>query len=357
MAAELDKNRTEQIAHEVIRVLYGRFQNFPEDSTNNRNAPFHEAFLNAFSNKLGDSVKNVPFFVSLSSWLHGLNTTLGQTFFENVAHILSAGEKKSFTSKKNSPLTISSGQRETISTIITELKNTSRTPILEREDSDLAKASAIGDSVTALDFTVDNFFDEGDGETGTIVAIELKAVRPNAGELRGEKTKVLEAKAALRKQYPTKSISFYFGFPFDPWSDTPTGCNKERFLANLIEGKKYLAKEEVLLAEELWEHLSGIKNTMQQILVIINRIATPEFMANYEFLSNHSNLTTQPEKYLALLDLWMMHGEKFLAGNIISIQKQCSVDKRLTRFLHQQVFREGSYNLARQAALAAAIKE
>ena len=78
----IDSKKKEKIAIEIIRTLITRFDTFPEDSSNNRNAPFHEAFLNAFSDKLDGKVPDIPFFISLSSWLHGLNTTLGQTFFE-----------------------------------------------------------------------------------------------------------------------------------------------------------------------------------------------------------------------------------------------------------------------------------
>ncbi|TAH29681.1 MAG: TdeIII family type II restriction endonuclease [Cytophagales bacterium] len=73
----ITNNIKQQIAIQVIRTLYNQFEKFPEDISNNRNAPFHEAFLNAFSDKLQDKVASVPIFISLSSWLHGLNTSLG----------------------------------------------------------------------------------------------------------------------------------------------------------------------------------------------------------------------------------------------------------------------------------------
>lgn len=84
----------QQIATQVIRTLYSQFEKFPEDVSSNRNAPFHEAFVNAFSDKLDGKVSSIPTLISLSSWLHGLNTSLGQSFFENTAQILCGGEKK-----------------------------------------------------------------------------------------------------------------------------------------------------------------------------------------------------------------------------------------------------------------------
>lgn len=91
-------SKKELIAGIVVKILHSRFQSFPLDASGNRNAPFHETFLRAFTDKCEGKVPDVPFFISMSSWLHGLNTTLGQTFFESVAHILSDGYKKEFTS-------------------------------------------------------------------------------------------------------------------------------------------------------------------------------------------------------------------------------------------------------------------
>src|SRR3990167_5243083 len=108
----LSTDKIERISLEVIKVLFTRFESFPEDASSNRNAPFHRAFLNAFADKFQDKVSDIPFFISLSSWLHGLNTTLGQTFFENVAHILSNSEKREYTSKKLGNLPITKQQKE-----------------------------------------------------------------------------------------------------------------------------------------------------------------------------------------------------------------------------------------------------
>jgi hypothetical protein len=126
----IDNIKKELIALEVIRTLFSRFENFPEDVSKNRNAPFHEAFLKAFSKKLNGLVISIPVFISLSSWMHGLHTTLGQSFFENVAHILSDGEKRKF---KN--LRISQNIQTTISDIITNLKNANSFPNLLLENS------------------------------------------------------------------------------------------------------------------------------------------------------------------------------------------------------------------------------
>jgi len=330
----LKGNKTQLIALEVIRVLKTRFDNFPEDSQENRNAPFHEAFLNAFKDKIEKYVDNVPYFISLSSWLHGLNTTLGQSFFENVAHILSDGEKRTFRKCK-----ITEKQQNTILEIITDLKNGQRKPDLERENELIFQTG--GDLVNALDFTADVFIIEKD----YIEAIELKSVRPNAGEMRGEKLKILSAKACLKLKYPDKEIRYFIGFPFDPLSDTPTGYNKQRFMKHLIEFEKYFDPEEVLLAGELWDRLSSEPKTMEKILKIINQIAKPDFLETYEFINNPLNFEKNETKYLRILKNW------FLFNEIKIFENYRKLINKNQRLLFQELFKNGKYNLNREKLL------
>ena len=152
----LPQQQKEKISIEVIKTLVTRFESFPEDASNNRNAPFHEAFLNAFSDKLDGNVPDIPFFISLSSWLHGLNTTLGQTFFENVAHHLSNGEKREYTSKRLGNLPITQTQRNHISQIIADLSTSTNTPNLINENQ-LIFSSYNAASINAMDFSADVF--------------------------------------------------------------------------------------------------------------------------------------------------------------------------------------------------------
>jgi hypothetical protein len=250
---------------EVVKdILLSRLNTFPIDSISMRNAPFHTAFLEAFRDKL-EAVKIEPtYLVVLASWMHGLNTSLGSGF-ENIAHILSGGFKRKFT--QHFTLKVTEKQSATIQSIITGLKAGSRLPNVKLEDEEIAML--INDSnnmVSGLGFTADNYY-----ETDTAIeCIEMKSVRPNSGEGRGEKEKILFAKAALKKNHTDKAVKFYVGFPFDPTSDTPTGYNKERFMNYLIEFKKFFAPEEILIASELWDHLSGQKNTMEQLLAIVS---------------------------------------------------------------------------------------
>lgn len=321
----ITERKKELIAQTIIKILVSRFSSFPEDGNNNRNAPFHVAFLNAFSDKLNERVRDIPDYISLSSWLQGLNTSLGQSFFESVAHILCDGEKKDFKGK-----TIYSNQVNAISEIMIDLKNSTQQPSLERENEIIIN-NRNGNTQSASNFTVDCFY-ETDNE---VVGIELKSVRPNSGEIRGEKQKILQAKAVLLELYPNKIIKYFFGFPFDPTSSTYSGYDKQRFIKYLVEAEKFIDQSEILLADELWSFLLGEQDgVMDEIIHIINTIATPSFMENY------INVRDKNYGYENILSDWFLVTERFIFDNKDKLQ-----GNSFRKIANQSIFRnDGSYN-------------
>ncbi|WP_025640775.1 TdeIII family type II restriction endonuclease [Schnuerera ultunensis] len=341
---ELSKDKVEKLSHLIINVLFKRFESFPDDSIDNRNAPFHEAFLKAFSDKFHGKVVDIPFFISLSSWLHGLNTTLGQTFFEGAAHILSDGEKREYTSKKLGNLQISKDQKANINSIMTELSNSTREPNLIEENKILFMED-FSEKDNANDFSCDVFIEDID----KIIAIELKSVKPNSGEMAGEKRKILEGKTALFENFPGKRVSFYMGFPFDPTAEKPFEKNKDRFMDSIINCNKYFDDEEILLGDELWDFLSGTSNTMQQLITIINTIATTDFLDKYNFINDKSNRPS--DKYKEYLKTWNLFSELELLKKDNIIKEKIKGNNRLTRIYNQQVFKKEKYNWDRYNAL------
>lgn len=316
--------KKELIAQAIIKILVSRFSSFPEDGNNNRNAPFHIAFLNAFSDKLNGRVRDIPDYISLSSWLQGLNTSLGQSFFESVAHILCDGEKKDFKGK-----VIYTNQIKAISEIMIDLKNSLYTPSLQRENR-ILRENCFGSTQNASNFTADCFY-ETDNE---VVAIELKSVRPNSGEMRGKKQKILQAKAVLQELYPNKIIKYFFGFPFDPTSTTISGYDKQRFIEYLVEAEKFIDQSELLIADELWSFLLGYPNgVMDELIYIINTIATPAFMNKYNSIQEKS------QGYENILTEWFLSSEKYIFDN------KNRIDNSLKRIANQSIFKtDGSYN-------------
>lgn len=320
--------KKEQIAHCVIKVLYSRFNSFPSEDELNRNAPFHVAFMNAFQNKFSGRVRNMPDFINLSSWMHGLNTSLGQSFFESVAHILCDGEKKSFSANE-----IYAKQMNAISEIMIDLKNGTKQPSVKDEDRIISNC-AEGTKQESPKFTADCIYETNE----EVVAIELKSVRPNSGEMRGEKQKILIGKAVLRGLYPTKNVKYIFGFPFDPTSANNTGYDKQRFLHYLVEAEKFIAHDDFLIADELWSFLASSDNAMQEILDIINCIATTQFMEKYKVLQDCNS--TKEQKRVVLRQ-WYLYSE-------LKILDEVSQNTSNSRIYNQSIFKnDGSYNTNR----------
>lgn len=263
----LTQDTKNRIGEVVKEILLRRIENFPEIGAEIRNAPFHSAFLEYFSDRLGSLNIETPYLVAIASWLHGLNTSLG-TGFENISHILSGGYKRKFTDAYR--LTVKRGQASHVEEIIRDLKAGIHMPDLERENKLILNFDTNDRDISSLSFTADTYIERGN----EIIAIELKSVRPNSGEGRGEKQKILYGKAALKLQNPDKNIRFLVGFPFDPTSSTSTGYDKTRFFDYLIEFKKFFAQNEVLIASEFWDFLSGSENTMEEILDVMAEIVT-----------------------------------------------------------------------------------
>ena len=320
--------KREQIALEVIKTLKSRFDNFPVDASDNRNAPFHEAFLEAFKVKIEKHVTNIPIFVSLASWMHGLNTTLGQSFFEHVAHILCDGEKRKFER-----MIISHNQQSVIGDIIASLKNDARRPNLQKENEELYNEHGRAE-IEAPNFSADVYFEEAD----KLVLVELKTVKPNSDIFKEQKTKFLNGKAALKNKFPSKKIYFYLGFPFDPLHTEKCGYDKTRFFDYSVDFKKYFDPEEVLLADELWNFLSQEKGTMEEILSIINRIAKPDFMEKFNFINDSLNTKIDKEKYSQILEEWFLLRELSVINNFRILQSLSQEQRSLQRILSQSLF-------------------
>lgn len=329
-------DQKEKIALEVIKTLYSRFNSFPENEINsNRNAPFHEAFLNAFTNKLNDINVDANNLITLSSWLHGLNTSLGQSFFENVSGIISYGDKRTF---KN--IQIPQKSQSNISEIMTSLKNGTSKPDLSKENHTIFSSDDNDDNLVNIpQFTADLYVETDD----TIDAYELKSVRPNSGEMRGEKEKILKGKAYLKYKNPLKTVNYYLSIPYDPTEkNNETNYDKDRYMLYSVEFNKFIDKNELLLASEFWNNLSGEKGTMEEILNIIRSIATPLFFEKYNYINDTENLGTI--KYRNILNEWFLFSEMKIIEQLDKIKETSKEDKKLQKNLNNSLFSDGKLN-------------
>ena len=337
----LDKQIKEKISIEAIKTLLASFDELPQDIANVDNIPFHDLFLNASLLKMDKSIYGYPYTMNL----HVLHETLTLTFFEKVAHILCDGEKLEYTSKKLGNIQITREQKNNVSKIITELSNKTVSPHLVAENSQLFQKNN-SELVNAIDFSADVFFEKDND----IIAIELKTVQPNSGGSMGEKQKILEGKAALYRLFPDKQIHFYLGFPFDPTvnpkTDSVTSYDKTRFSRSIVNLDKFFDQQEILLADGLWNFLSGETDTMQQILDIINAIATSKFMYEFRLLTDNSK--RQSREYAERLLEWNLFSEYELIRKDSLLRNSTAHNKKLQNTYRKKPFdNQGNYQWER----------
>ena len=323
------------IATEIVETL-GNLSDLPNNISNVLYNPFYNALLNPFFDIIEKKNTSIADFISLSSWMNALNTTLGQTFLENVIHILSCGEKKEFKNLK-----ISHQQQTQIYNVLSRLKNGERNPDLE-EENDLIFANNSNRIEEVENFIVDCYFEDN----VKIVCIDIKIEQPNDYIFRNEKDKILTAKAALKNLYPDKEIYYYLGFPFDPTSTSDTAYDKTKYMKYSVDFDKFIDKDEVLLAGELWDFLSEDTQTMEQILEIINAIAKPDFLKKFNFINEPKNMDKK-ESYIQVLQDWYLSDEGRIIENLDSLIIKAKDNKDLQKALHQSIFSNGKYNYSR----------
>lgn len=139
----------------------------------------------------------------------------------------------------------------------------------------------------------------------------------------------------MQELYPNKAIRYYFGFPFDPTATTDTGYDKHRFIEYLVEAEKFIDQKELLIADELWSFLLCVdRGVMEELLNIINTIATTAFMDKYNSIQNKA------PGYERILEEWFLTSECYIFENSNRITGNTQ-----QRIANQSIFKtDGSYN-------------
>lgn len=324
----------EKIACLIIKMLIQRNNEYSNFEMKGDFSVFQSAFIDTYSSILNRNKSHCFNDIDIYSKINVLNNIVDNTFFERTAQILSDGEKRKFNN-----LTINKKQQSIINEIISSLKNNKSKPNLKNENKLIF--SAKGNSSQSIpNFDADVYYeDEND-----IVAIEIKTVKPNSGVFKVEKEKILMAKAALKNLNPDKNIYYYLAFPFDPLNSNSCGFDKKRFFNYSIDFKKFFDNDEVLLADEFWNFLSGENETMQSILGIINSISKPDFMTDFTFINDPHNYSSDKQRYMKLLNEWCLFRESSFIRNKHSISGSSAQSNKITKLLNQYLFdSEGKY--------------
>src|SRR3989344_3937814 len=118
----LNQAKKDSIAKAADAVLKSITLKFPTENVLSRNEPFHRVLYTAFESQLQARHLDAKSILQFSSWVQGVNTSMG-SFFERVACIISGGKKVAFTTKKKTSLKISEPQVAKIKQIWNKLKS------------------------------------------------------------------------------------------------------------------------------------------------------------------------------------------------------------------------------------------
>jgi hypothetical protein len=116
-------------------------------------------------------------------------------------------------------------------------------------------------------------------------------VRQNSGEMKGEKQKILEGKAALYRKFPDKEIRFYIGFPFDPTvnpeDESVTSFNKKN--RNKPEYKEILDDWFLRSEKELIINDQRIRNSIENNRTLTRIYNKTAFDSKGNYLTSRYN--------------------------------------------------------------------
>jgi len=190
--------------------------------------------------------------VAAYSFMHSINTMLGQSIHEQIAKIIAEPNFDEAETGYDVEGHISDEENKIISQIIQEIKNKSRKANKEQETKEILNAQS--KKGRTIKVRADLFLKKGNDE----YYIEIKTAKPNIDVFAKSKEKLLQW-IALRK----KRVITILAIPYNPYHPEPYS----RFT---MQG--YLDESsELYVAERFWELLGG-KGTYKEVLDIFDEV-------------------------------------------------------------------------------------
>lgn len=194
--------------------------------------------------------------MALYSFIHSVNTMLGQSIFESIAEIIA--EPNFDTAKAQYTLTgsLSDESYLAIGHLMDDLKSTAKAANVENENKAL-KTIVNKDSKERKE-RVDLFLKKNNIEW----YFEIKTVKPNIDVFARTKEKLLRWKAMRYADNKNIEVKTCICIPYNPEAPKP-------YARWTLQGL-YDLKKEVLVAEEFWDMLGG-KGTYDELLDIFEK--------------------------------------------------------------------------------------
>ncbi|GAB4174858.1 MAG: TdeIII family type II restriction endonuclease [Calditrichia bacterium] len=187
--------------------------------------------------------------MALFSFIHSVNTMLGQSIFEHVGRIIAKPRaKRAIDQYRELEGYISSQAVLKIDQIMRDLRAAKRKPDKVKETREVLSAATKGELGRKLKKRVDLFLETHEGIE---YYFELKTAKPNINEFTGIKKQLLDWIAMRGSENQNVNITTIVAIPYNPYEPEPY----ERWtLQGLFD-----LEQEVLVGEEFWDLLGGEK--------------------------------------------------------------------------------------------------
>lgn len=195
--------------------------------------------------------------MALFSFIHSVNTMLGQSIFEQVGELIAKPRANQAVGQyKKLEGYISDQAVLTIDTIMRELRASKRVSNKEKETREVLAVATQGNLGSKIKKRVDLFVKFKDDSEWYF---ELKTAKPNINEFTGIKKQLLDWVAIRGSQGAVSELKTIVAIPYNPYEPEPY----ERWtLQGLFD-----LKNEVLVGDEFWDLLGG-KGTYEDLLKV-----------------------------------------------------------------------------------------
>lgn len=200
--------------------------------------------------------------MALYSFIHSINTSLGQSIFEQVAVILAKNSGFKASHQHSLEGYISQEAVLTIDRIERDLKSCIRRPDSNQEFIDVQNSAQRGDFGKVIKAKIDVYVESEDAE----FYFEIKTAKPNMAAFKSVKKQLLEM-IALRtsRDIPTKKVKTIVAIPYNPYEPKPY----ERWtLQGLFD-----LQEEIKVGKEFWDLVGG-KDAYEKLLITFEQAGT-----------------------------------------------------------------------------------
>lgn len=197
--------------------------------------------------------------MALYSFIHSVNTMLGQSIFEKVAEIIARPNFDEAASQHKVEGYLNENAVLEIHNIMMSLKSARSCADTDQEDRRIRLAATRGKLSKIRRIRADLFLRKGNCE----YYFEIKTVKPNIDVFARTKEKLLQWKALRYSVEQAILVKSYICIPYNPEAPNPYSRWTLQGLFDL--------PNEVLVAEEFWDFLGG-RGTYDNLLDIFEQV-------------------------------------------------------------------------------------